>query len=98
MRKYYSDLVTRYARLYFRKSVIAAGHDYRGTSAVEESLQYFLPKDIEVLKAIYQPVIDEYYISNQVQKVSAEKGLATETVWGLVTRLEQMVAIRCELV
>lgn len=98
MRKYYSDLVTRYARMYFRNTVIAAAHDYRGVNAVKESLQYFLPKDVEVLKQIYQPTIDEYYISNQVLKYSVNNKVSTDSIWALITKFEQMVAIRCELV
>lgn len=97
MRKYYSDLVTRYARMYFRNTVIAAAHDFRGVNAVKESLQYFLPKDVEILKQIYQPTIDEYYISNQVLKYSVSNNVPAREIWDLIAKFEQMVAIRCEL-
>lgn len=97
MKRYYSDLVTRYARFYFRNETHFGYMDNKGMAAVKDSLEYLLPKDVEVLKQIYQPKTNDYYISTQVTKVSLENDIPITSIWRIVTKFETMVARRCDL-
>lgn len=100
MKKYYSDLVTRYARICIRypdTDKYPTPADRKGVNAVKEALKVMLPGDCEILKAIYGTFTDDYYIGNQVRVVALERNIDTVKVWKIVADFEQLVARNCEL-
>ncbi len=96
---YYSDLVTRCARLYFRdnKYQRLSTLERMGVDAVRKVVEeYTDPQTVEILKKLYIPVTVKLGIHEQVILLQTELGV--KGVWQIVDTFEKQVAKELELI
>ena len=95
---FYSDLVTRCARLYFRESrhQRLSTLERMGVDAVRKVVERTEPEKVEILKKIYTPITVRLGINDQVILIQTELGI--RGIWQIVDSFEKAVAKELELI
>lgn len=94
MKAYYSDLVTRFARLYFRNPNIEKYHsnlDRIGVETIKEVVKEYDPEKLILLERIYKIETKQVGVSEAVNKVVKEF-FPTLNVWDVVHEFEKTIA------